>query len=230
MKAGLESIKKDAGDSRYQIQTPHKERGGDFIKESPSIFIVSGKKQGMKWNTVYRISKMKLYIDRIHNMLYIISIICYIFKGESMKLENVADEYAIYGTLFSLSNRIQTIGDKTFKDITLKQQFMMIALGMFPEPPTLKEMGELIGCSYQNIKRMAEHLQKENYLWIRQDEKDKRKLLLVSTGKMEKMAEKNRKETIAFMENLYRDIPKEDLRTTLRTLMKMDQNIGGVIE
>ena len=147
-----------------------------------------------------------------------------------MKLQNVTEEYGIYGMLFSLSNRIQTIGDRNFKDITLKQQFLMIALEMFEQPPTLKEMGELIGCSYQNVKRMAEHLKKERYIDILQDKSDRRKLLLVSTGKIEKMAEESREATAKFMENLYREIPREDLELTLKTLKKMDQNIGGIIE
>jgi DNA-binding MarR family transcriptional regulator len=147
-----------------------------------------------------------------------------------MKLTNVSEEYAIYGMLFSLSNRIQTIGDKEYEDITLKQQFLMIALEMFDHPPTLKEMGELIGCSYQNVKRMAEHLRKEGYLTIEQDPGDKRKLLLVSTGKIEQMAEMNRDKTVEFMTNLFRNIPREDLAITLDTLMKMDRNIGGIIE
>lgn len=43
-----------------------------------------------------------------------------------MKLENIDIEYAIYGMLFSLSNRIQTIGDKEFNDITVKQHFVLI--------------------------------------------------------------------------------------------------------
>lgn len=147
-----------------------------------------------------------------------------------MKLTNVTDEYAIYGMLFSLCNRIQTIGDKEFKDITLKQQFLLIGLEMFTEPPTLKETGELIGCSYQNVKRMAEQLQKAGYLTIQQDQIDKRKLLLVSTGKVEKEAEQNRDVTIAFMERLYKGIPQKDLAVTLQTLMQMDLNIGGKIE
>ena len=147
-----------------------------------------------------------------------------------MKLMNVSEEYAIYGMLFSLSNRIQTIGDKEFEDITMKQQFLMIALEMFVNPPTLKEMGELIGCSYQNVKRMAEHLKNAGYLNIEQDDTDRRKLLLVSTGKIEQMADLQRNKTIEFMSGLYQGIPREELKITLNTLMKMDRNIGGVIE
>ncbi len=147
-----------------------------------------------------------------------------------MKILGINEEYAIYGTLFSLSNRIQAIGDKDFKDITMKQHFLMVALGMFDSPPTLKEMAELIGCSYQNVKRMAEHLQREEYLQIVLHSNDKRKLLLISTGKLEKMADSNREISISFMSKLYRNIPREDLVTTLNTMIKMNKNIGGIIE
>lgn len=78
-----------------------------------------------------------------------------------MRLLNIDSEYAIYGMLFSLTNRIQTIGDKEFGDITLKQHFVLVGLSMFEEAPTLKSMGELIGCSYQNVKRMASQLEKK---------------------------------------------------------------------
>jgi DNA-binding MarR family transcriptional regulator len=91
-------------------------------------------------------------------------------------------------------------------------------------------MGELIGCSYQNVKRMADHLQKEGYLNIEQDEMDRRKLLLVSTGKIEQIAEMQRNRTIEFMTSLYQGIPRKELEVTLHTLMKMDHNIGGIIE
>lgn len=147
-----------------------------------------------------------------------------------MKLNNVSEEYAIYGVLFSLSNRIQTIGDKEFEDITIKQQFLMIALEMFENPPTLKEVGELTGCSYQNVKRMAEQLQKHGYLNIEKDCMDKRKLLLVMTKKTEHMAKIQGRKTIEFMSRLYKDISREDLTITLNTLMKMNRNIGGIIE
>ncbi|HKM34330.1 MAG TPA: MarR family winged helix-turn-helix transcriptional regulator [Lachnospiraceae bacterium] len=147
-----------------------------------------------------------------------------------MKLEIMDERYLLYGTLFSLSNRIQTIGDKELKDITIKQHFLMIGLGMFKNPPTLREMADLIGCSYQNVKRMAEHLQKEGYLDIVKDQNDKRKLLLVTTGKIERQAEKSREVTVNFMENLYKDIHKQELEITLKTLIKMDKNIGGIIE
>lgn len=150
--------------------------------------------------------------------------------GGTMKINHYTEEYAIYGMLFSLSNRIQTIGDKEFFDITMKQHFLMVALELFIEPPTLKQMGELIGCSYQNVKRMANRLEKNGYLIIHQDKVDKRKLLLVPTGKIKQISEESKEATIKFMNGLYQGISREELKITLDTLKKMDRNIGGYIE
>ncbi len=147
-----------------------------------------------------------------------------------MNINQYTEEYAIYGMLFSLSNRIQTIGDKEFEDITIKQHFLMVALELFKEPPSLKQMGDLIGCSYQNIKRMANQLEKKGYLSIQQDSEDKRKLLLVSTGKMKQVAEESKEAAVKFFKGLYQDISRDDLKVTLATLKKMDQNVGGLIE
>lgn len=158
----------------------------------------------------------------MYNMLCILEVI--------MKITGIGEEYAIYGLLFSLSNRIQTIGDRDLGDITIKQQFLMIALSMFDHSPTLKEMSDVIGCSYQNVKRMAQQLQKQGYLNIVQDSEDKRKLLLIATDKIEKRADKNREVTYQFMNRLYHDISRKDLQVTFDTLMKMDRNLGGKIE
>lgn len=147
-----------------------------------------------------------------------------------MKINHYTEQYAIYGMLFSLSNRIQTIGDKEFSDITMKQHFLVAALELFTEPPSLKQMGELIGCSYQNVKRMADQLEKKGYLIIQQDKTDKRKLLLVQTGKVKQLVEETGEAGIKFMNSLYQGISQEDLIITLETLKKMDRNIGGHIE
>ena len=147
-----------------------------------------------------------------------------------MKIDNIDNEFAIYGMLFSLCNRIQTIGDKEFDDITMKQHYVLDALQMYEKPPTLKEMGELIGCSYQNIKRMALHLESRGYIKFVHDEKDKRKLLIVPTEKVKKVGEDKREATVNFINKLYKDISEEELKVTLETLKKMDKNIGGIIE
>lgn len=148
-----------------------------------------------------------------------------------MNLHEIDEKYAVYGMLFSLTNRIQTYGDSQFEDITMKQHFLLIGLGAFGDHyPTLKEMGELIGCSYQNVKRMALNLEKNGYLTLESDEKDKRKIKLVPTEKISLLAEQKKEESEQFMEKLYHGITKEQLKVTMETLILMDRNIGGKME
>jgi hypothetical protein len=52
----------------------------------------------------------------------------------------------------------------------------------------------------------------------------------VSTGKFETVANAIHEKTLLFMSQLYKNISREDLVTTLNTLTKMDQNIGGFIQ
>ena len=143
-----------------------------------------------------------------------------------------ADErLSLYGMLFSLSNRIQAVGDSQFDDITMKQHFLMIVLGMLGAyRPTLNETAQLVGCSYQNVKRMAAQLEKNGYLAIRTDEEDHRKQRLVGTGKFERMGVETQAAGETFMERLYRGIPREDLRQAIQTLKQMDRNMGGTYD
>lgn len=147
-----------------------------------------------------------------------------------MKILNVDDGYFIYGLLFSLSNRIQKTLDGAFEDLTIKQHFLLIGLSMFDSPPTLKETADLIGCSYQNIKTMAKSLEKKGFLNIKKDQTDNRKLLLVLTKKCKEVEGLYEDDVKDFMSKMYENISKEDLEITLKTLMRMDRNLGGIIE
>lgn len=85
-------------------------------------------------------------------------------------------EQMIYGTLFSLSNRIQTMGDEFLSEITMKQHFVLMTLCLFDDKtPSLKDVSHIVGCSYQNIKKVAINLEKKGYLRIEHNKDDKRK-------------------------------------------------------
>lgn len=143
-----------------------------------------------------------------------------------MEITGFDNKYMVYGMLFAVSNRIQTFGDEQFEDITMKQHFMMIVLGLFGEKsPTLKELADAVGCSYQNIKRMAANLEKNKYVTIVEGDKDKRKRHIVMTDKLRRMGEDNMKMTQTFMEGLYSGISDEELSCVVKVLKKMEKNI-----
>ena len=143
-----------------------------------------------------------------------------------MDFRGITDEFMLYGTLFALSNRIQTFVDGKLKGITAKQQFLLIVLSLFEEAkPSLKEVAGVIGCSYQNVKRMADSLEKSGFLLVERDANDKRKYNLSATEKFVDFSLETGQAGYDFMQGLYQGISQEDLRCTLKTLEKMEQNL-----
>jgi len=148
-----------------------------------------------------------------------------------LHLTGVSERLMMYGMLFPLSNRIQTIGDSQFEDITMKQHFLMIVLNMLiPYAPTLKETAGLIGCSYQNVKRMAAQLEKSDYLHIEPDELDRRKQRLIATEKFVQVNADKQAMADAFMNQLYDGLTDAQLRSAIEVLQQMDRNLGGNYE
>jgi len=143
-----------------------------------------------------------------------------------MDFEGITDEFMLYGTLFARSNRLQAFVDGKLTNLTAKQQFLLIVLSLFDEAkPSLKEVADVIGCSYQNVKRMADSLEKNGFLAIERDAGDKRKYNLSATEKFVELSLEAGQDSYDFMQNLYQGISQEDLRCTLNTLVKMDHNL-----
>ena len=153
-------------------------------------------------------------------------------KGSTrIALAGVDAQHQMYGLLFSLSNRMQAIGDQAFEDITMKQHFLMVVLHMLGgEAPTLTETAQLVGCSYQNVKRMADQLQRRGYLLIQPDAQDRRKQRLVATDKFEQLGARTQAQGEAFMRQLFQGISEMQLQNAVETLTKMDHNLGGTYE
>lgn len=148
-----------------------------------------------------------------------------------METNNLPNELILYGTLFSLSNRIQNIGDEFLSEITTKQHFVLMTLDLFKDKnPTLKEVASIVGCSYQNIKKIAVTLEKKGYLTIEHDISDKRKYNLIKTSKVETVSRGIQSEINHFIETLYRNISDKELACVLDVLTKMSNNLKEVKE
>lgn len=135
-------------------------------------------------------------------------------------------ELTMYGTLFSLTNRIQTIGDEVFSDITMKQHFLLVTLMLFNDNyPTLKDVADHIGCSYQNVKKMAAILEKDGYLRIVRDTEDKRKYKLIITDKVKTISYDIERDINDFINVLYKDLSHDQMINTIKALKQMEHNL-----
>ena len=71
---------------------------------------------------------------------------------------------AIFSSIFVLQNRMQTAGEKLQTQISMKQWLLLAMTECCPEPRTLTNIGKLMGCSRQNIKKLALALEKKGFV------------------------------------------------------------------
>lgn len=147
---------------------------------------------------------------------------------EPREMINSMDKrFALFGYFFAMSNRLQTVGDRFYEEITCKQFFLMICLRLFENgAPTINELSEIMGCSHQNVKSIAGKLEEKGYLEIRSDSDDARKLRIRLTSKADSLAQKYQKKELDFIDMLFTGISDKQIETTFKTLEKMEENIN----
>ncbi len=71
---------------------------------------------------------------------------------------------AVFSSIFILQNRMQTAGEKIQTEISMKQWLLIVMTANCPEPRTLTNVGKLMGCSRQNVKKLAAALEKKGFV------------------------------------------------------------------
>ena len=137
-------------------------------------------------------------------------------------------EKFIFGCIFLFANKLQTIGDRFDKDITMKQWLLIICiLNSEGSSPTLSEAAEFMGCSRQNVKKLALSLESKGLITISTNSKS---VNLTLTKKSNTFFEKRKNAEDAFIDNLFKDLTKTDVfnlyscfSKLLNTITEMDQ-------
>lgn len=91
---------------------------------------------------------------------------------------------AIFSTLFIAGNKLQTIFDNHIPEISLKQFMLLSVVRQSEEQLTFTRLGNLLGCSRQNIKKIADVLMKKGFITIRQSPHDTRAMCICPTEKV----------------------------------------------
>lgn len=92
---------------------------------------------------------------------------------------------AIFSTLFIAGNRLQTLFDRSVPGLSLKQFMLLTMVRQSGEPLTFTQLGRLLGCSRQNIKKLAGLLERKGFVVIRRKETDVRASRIDPTEKLD---------------------------------------------
>ena len=148
-----------------------------------------------------------------------------VIKSDKVDFSNIPPEYFLIGLLSAFENRFQTIADNTMKEISWKQFFAIICISFCKEPPTINDLSEILGSSHQNVKQILLKLEKKGFIKFEEDKQDKRKQRIVVTKDCLKFCDKNNETSSQIMQKMFEGIPKKDIKTTIKTILKMDDNL-----
>ncbi|CAM2746546.1 MULTISPECIES: MarR family winged helix-turn-helix transcriptional regulator [Clostridium] len=142
------------------------------------------------------------------------------------EIDNIDKRYHIFGMLFLLSNKLETLGNNFLGELTTKQWFfMLILMNFFKEPPTLSELALEMGTSHQNTKQIAIKLEKKGFLVVNKDIKDKRVLRLTPTNKIREYVKLREDKDHFFIEKFFNVLTKEEVKSIYESFTKLLDNI-----
>ena len=141
--------------------------------------------------------------------------------------EKIEGTLQTYGYFFTVTNKLQATSDKKIDAMTMRQLFLLVGLEAFGDyDPSLQELSYIFGSSYQNVKRMALQLDKDGYLSIRKDSKDRRKIRLkLNRANYDKLMIETKPGVVAFFDKIYSGISTEELQVVHRVLAQINNNL-----
>ena len=148
-----------------------------------------------------------------------------VIKSDKVDFSEVPPEYFLLGLMSAFENRFQTIADNVMKEISWKQFFAIICISMCKNSPTINDLSEILGSSHQNVKQILLKLEKKNFIKFQEDKDDKRKQRIILTKTCAKFCEKNNATSAQIMEKMFEGISEKDIKTTIKTIIRMDENL-----
>lgn len=145
-----------------------------------------------------------------------------------MKMDEIFESYdcnteqrmqAIFSSIFVLQNRMQTAGEKLQTQITMKQWLLLAMAACCPEPRTLTNVGNLMGCSRQNIKKLALALEKKGFVRLLSGGNNSVQIEL--TNKVSQYAEEMGERHLQSLKLLFSDFSEDEIKQLFNLYAKL---------
>ncbi len=146
----------------------------------------------------------------------------------TINLDGIEDRYYLFGMLAAFANRMQTVGDSVFEEITWKQWFALLGASILQPSPSISQVADFVGTSHQNMKRLLLRLESTGLVRLEKDEADLRRTLVNLTPEVEVFEQKYRQQNSRFMDNLFDRISDENLATARLVLDQLYRNLRAI--
>ena len=148
-----------------------------------------------------------------------------VVNNEKVDFTGIDARYFLIGLLSAFDNRFQAVADKSMGEVSWKQFFAVICIDMCKEPPTIKELADIMGSSHQNVKQILLKLEKKEFVRILVDERDRRKQRVELTDYCRKFCRENSEMSGEMMNKMFAGISEEQIKITIQAIMQMESNL-----
>lgn len=149
------------------------------------------------------------------------------------KRDQIPNIQYIFGSLFVLANRVDTLLDRALQNynVSSKQWFLSICVAsLFEKDPSLKELAKESGSSHQNVKQVALKLQDKDLLSLYKDPKDARTTRVRLTSNSVDFWQKTDQDSQIFMTKLFGNISEDELSVVRKVFNQLSENLGKMEE
>lgn len=130
----------------------------------------------------------------------------------------------LFAGVFIQENRLHTIFDR-YNEMSSKQWLLMVICNSFDTTQDLTTLGAAMGCSRQNVKKLALQLEKNGYVVLEKSKKDARSLCVKGTEKGIEFAKKNEALVDKLHETVFKEFTDEEIEKYYQMSIKMMHGI-----
>ena len=146
-----------------------------------------------------------------------------------MKLEEILDNYndnnlsreqAIFTSLFVIQNRLQTACEKIQNELSMKQWLLLTIVSVCPTSHTLTNIGRMMGCSRQNVKKLVSILEAKGYIEVVKGNNNS--VCIELTDKVNEYSNEIGFKQVKILELLFKDFSEEEIKL----VNKVEEYVG----
>lgn len=134
----------------------------------------------------------------------------------------------IFANLFLVQNRLQTEFDNKMDVITLKQFMLLIMIKQsyeFEEEITLTKLGSLLGCSRQNVKKLALQLEQKKFIKIIPSKVDSRASSIQPLNLLHKYFKERNEENMKMLSVIFSKYTDKEIGQFYNLLDKLHEGV-----
>ena len=150
-----------------------------------------------------------------------------------MSQDVIRKKLDLFAYFFLIAQRMQYVTDQVFQrdGLTTKQWLVSLAIEQgFEAPPSLSEVADLLSSSHQNIRQIANQLERKGFLEYFRDPDDRRVLRLKLTDKSKEYYDSKSDEHLGYVLDIFDGFNDEEIGDFHDHIMSLYKHLDPIYE